>query len=65
MTYSEPSLPNLPIFTYIKFKKKYNLKKLLPFLRLLDKALYIVRLPERAFETEPGADEFCERVLAI
>ncbi len=52
MTYSEPSLPNLPIFTTqsmltLNSKKKFNLKKLLPFLRLLDKALYIVRLGKR------------------
>ncbi len=48
MTYPEPSLPNLPIFTTqsmltLNYKKKFNQKKLLPFLRLLDKALYIVR----------------------
>ena len=43
MTYSEPSLPNLPIFTTQSMLTLNSKKKLLPFLRLLDKALYIVR----------------------
>ncbi len=45
MTYSEPSLPIFTTQSMLTLNSKKNLikKKLLPFLRLLDKALYIVR----------------------